>query len=355
MPARQISLAYTALKKILAIHRRTPVIKPIPPPVRLGLIGLGGFCSNYHIPNLLRRNDIALTAVCDTDPQALARRHERLKPCVEFSDYRQLLTAGLVDGVVISTPNIFHCEQAKLALENGIHALVDKPLAMDAEQAAVLVRTSQSSQRLLMTAFTRHFMASTEYVRRQLARGAAGPLQLITAVQRRHLDRQPQLNGGIFLCRTVHLTDAIPWISGRAVVRAHGSIQRDPTGRERFAAIALELAGGLPVQIHVVQESDTYQDEITVYGSRQSFRLERQRLFSSQKNGTWSAVEDLAACGTSTDHFVEAMQGIHPAPGAACAHPHGADGLRALQVLEAIVQSNRRGAPVEIPHSPDAI
>lgn len=32
---------------------------------KIGLIGVGRFCPNYHIPNLIQRRDVEITAVCD--------------------------------------------------------------------------------------------------------------------------------------------------------------------------------------------------------------------------------------------------------------------------------------------------
>ena len=38
---------------------------------RIGLIGVGRFCPNYHIPNLSQRRDVEITAVCDISQDRL--------------------------------------------------------------------------------------------------------------------------------------------------------------------------------------------------------------------------------------------------------------------------------------------
>ena len=53
--------------------------------MRLGLIGIGGFSANYHIPHLLDRDDVEIAAVCDTSPETLDSRDERLRDCAEFA------------------------------------------------------------------------------------------------------------------------------------------------------------------------------------------------------------------------------------------------------------------------------
>jgi predicted dehydrogenase len=50
-----------------------------------------------------------------------------------------------MDFVCIVTPNHLHFEPAKLAMENGFHVVCDKPLALDADEAEVLVRIKEET------------------------------------------------------------------------------------------------------------------------------------------------------------------------------------------------------------------
>ena len=151
---------------------------------QIGLIGVGRFCPDYHIPNLIQRRDVEITAVCDISQDRLDNLPESLCASQTSRDYRDLLDPDLVDGVVVSTPNQYHYEQCKLALERRIPVLVDKPTTVTVAHAKELTALSQSQECLLMTAFTRRFMASTEYVRSQLA-SSSDDIQYMRAVQRR--------------------------------------------------------------------------------------------------------------------------------------------------------------------------
>ena len=317
--------------------------------VRIGIIGLGRFCSGYHIRNLLGRTDVEVSAVCDISPERLAARDERLGDSVEFSDYRELLQPDRVDGVIVSTTNLYHFEPCRLALERGIPVLVDKPLTMNAAQAEELVCLSRQEDLVLMTAFTRHFMPSAEHVRQQIAAGEIGELQMITAIQRHHPGLTARVMGGMFLCRTVHLADLCPWLTGRRVARVEGRVEYGDDGYETLADLRLELEGGVPVRVLGIKESDAYQDEVSVYGTEKSFRIEQRQLYGCGERGAWSLVEDLPDCGNSTAHFVETLQGKAPAENAPSADPHSEDGLRALKVLEAMGEAGRTGRSVEVP------
>ena len=120
--------------------------------------------------------------------------------------------------------------------------MVDKPLTMTARQAEELVDISRRKDLVLMTAFTRHFMASVEHVRQHIVDGEIGALQMITAVQRRYPGREARLMGGMFLCRAVHIVDLCPWLTGRQVVRVEGRVEygdeRDPKQRAKLIEIS---------------------------------------------------------------------------------------------------------------------
>ncbi len=315
--------------------------------VRIGLIGVGRFCSSYHISNLLEKSDAEVVAVCDISPERLAGRDERLGACATFSDYRDLLDPDRVDGVIVSTPISVHFEPCKLALARGIPVLVDKPFTKTARQAEELVRLSRSNDTVLITAFTRHFFPGVEYVRRQIASGVAGDLQMLTAVQRGFHSRPHDPNGGMLLGRGVHIADLLPWLTGRRVAGVEGRVENADEGYETRVDVRLELEGGLSGRMFCITESEANQDEVTVYGTQQSFRLDRREDLYTSRQRDWLPVTDLPAGSNSTAYFIDLLQGR--ASEDSPADLHSEDGLRSIRVLEAIVEAGKTGRFVEIP------
>jgi predicted dehydrogenase len=85
---------------------------------------------------------VELTGVCDTDSQiglSIAKQFE----VPYFQTIQDLLEN--VDAVSIATPTSNHHEHVILCLENGVHVLVEKPIAETLEQAQHLVNISQGS------------------------------------------------------------------------------------------------------------------------------------------------------------------------------------------------------------------
>lgn len=107
-------------------------------PVRLGIIGLGTQGGTYlrfiregRLPN------VEVGAICDVLPEKKAIADELGVPF--FTDYRDLVASGAVEAVVTTVPHYAHPEVAIHALDNGLHALVEKPVAVYTEQARALI------------------------------------------------------------------------------------------------------------------------------------------------------------------------------------------------------------------------
>src|SRR5437016_5008587 len=115
--------------------------------VRCAVIGAGWWGTTAHIPALKSMEAAELVAVQNQD-EARAR-----KIAADFgiplgtSSVEELLAIEGLDAVVISsTPNAHH-EQAKAALQKGLHILVEKPLALTTQQADDLVETARRNDR----------------------------------------------------------------------------------------------------------------------------------------------------------------------------------------------------------------
>ena len=95
--------------------------------VRIAVVGVGSMGAVHARELLLGKIPRAtLSAVCDSDPEALARF-----PSVPgFADSASLLSAGVADAVLIATPHYDHTPLTIEALAAGLHVLTEKPLAV---------------------------------------------------------------------------------------------------------------------------------------------------------------------------------------------------------------------------------
>jgi predicted dehydrogenase len=112
--------------------------------VRYGIIGCGSM-GREHIENLLAMGPgVAVTALADPyAPSIEAARALMREPPAVFGDAEALLQSGLVDAVVIATPNFTHAKMLRAALATPLHILVEKPLVTRIEDGLELLRLAR--------------------------------------------------------------------------------------------------------------------------------------------------------------------------------------------------------------------
>ena len=325
-------------------------------PARIGMVGLGRFGVGFHLRRLLDMEDTVVVAgLCDRSPERLrdgcerlGAASDRLTDCFTCTDVDELIDPHRVDGIIVSTNNTNHRAPCELALERGVPVMVDKPPSVTAADTEALVRLSHERDVPFLVAFTRHFFPAVERVREQIQSGAVGEVPAIYAVQCGCPQNDRPEDGGFLHQRNVHIFDLIPWLVGSPVAQVEAQL-RFAGPWETFADMRLLLASGTEARFLSLSDTEQNQDEVTIHATGAGFRIQRQELFNLQPRGPWEAVTDLPADqADSTSHFVDVVRGCVPA-GREYAERHGEDGLRAMRVLEGVVESGRTGKPVELP------
>ncbi len=121
--------------------------------IRTAVVGVGRL-GGFHAEKYAQLEGAELVGVADID---MARAEEvagRLGTTA-YSDYRDLIP--LVGAVSIATPTEFHLEIGRVFLEAGVHVLVEKPIAMDSREAALLVEAARRSGAVLQVGHLERF------------------------------------------------------------------------------------------------------------------------------------------------------------------------------------------------------
>jgi len=148
--------------------------------LKIGMIGVGLRGTN-HLENLLLRDDINITAICDIDQKRTKLAVEKIinkghkKPLV-FSkdeyDYKNLLKLDNVDAVIISTPWLWHTRMSKDSMIAGKYTAVEVSAANTMEECWDLVNTHEQTGSHLMILenvnYRRDIMAVLNMVRQNV-------------------------------------------------------------------------------------------------------------------------------------------------------------------------------------------
>ncbi len=145
--------ALTGAATTLAPPRLSQAQRPPADVVRLGFIGVGMRGRN-HIEQALFRNDVVIPAICDVDPDSIARatgliqKAGRKLPEVYSGGseaFLKMLQRDDLDGVVIATPWEWHVPMAVATMKAGKYAAVEVSATVTLQESWDLVNTSEKT------------------------------------------------------------------------------------------------------------------------------------------------------------------------------------------------------------------
>jgi predicted dehydrogenase len=116
-----------------------------------------------------------------TTGQMLGLDEDRLYPSFEEMMEAEGKREDKIDFVVIVTPNSSHFPIAKLAMENGIHVVCDKPLTTDSGDAEALARLSADKDLLFCVTYTYTGYPVVKHLRELIVRGDLGDIRFVNA------------------------------------------------------------------------------------------------------------------------------------------------------------------------------
>lgn len=128
----------------------------------VAIIGFGGIAQAAHVPaykSLEEQGKARLVAVCDIDPVRFEQKMEINIGASQdtlpenlrvYTDLETMLEEEALDMVDICLPTFLHADTAVSMLERGYHVMSEKPMALNAEQAHLMVEAAKISEKQLM-------------------------------------------------------------------------------------------------------------------------------------------------------------------------------------------------------------
>ena len=191
---------------------------------KVAMIGTGSISQSKHIPGYGNNPDAEIIAICDINPETLKKVGDSLGLADKdrYPDYNKLLERTDFEMVDICTPNYVHKDPAVKALLSGKHVIVEKPIALNAEQATEMCAAAKKSGKLLMCAQCMRWKAEGAALKRFIDAGQMGEIYYarVQALRRRgvpswgvFIDKEKQ-GGGPLIDIGVHILDLTLWLMG---------------------------------------------------------------------------------------------------------------------------------------------
>jgi predicted dehydrogenase len=178
--------------------------------LRAAAIGVGSL-GRHHARNyaeLAVEGRMDLIGVCDIDSETAASIASD-NSCPAFSDWRELLDK--TDVVSIATPTETHAEIACAFLENGVHVLVEKPIATSLDEADRIIAAAEKSGAKLMVGQLERFNPAMVALRPHVNHPLYFEIHRVSPFPNRSLDVD------VVLDVMIHDLDAVQWLVGEDV------------------------------------------------------------------------------------------------------------------------------------------
>lgn len=234
--------------------------------IRWGILGTG---------SIARQFATGLQSVSDAEIVAVGSRNEDTAQAfaAEFNvpnaydSYAALAADDAVDVVYVSSPHQAHKDDTILCLKSGRAVLCEKPLAINAQEAAEMVAVARAEKRFLMEAMWTRFLPVMAQVRRWLAEGVIGEIRLVQAdfgfcaafdATSRLFD--PNYGGGSLLDVGVYPISFASMVLGGRPEEVQGFAHLGESQVDEQAAVVLKYPGGPLALLSSAIRANTGQD-----------------------------------------------------------------------------------------------
>ncbi len=346
--------------------------------VKLGLIGLGNI-GRHHATYLLDRMvpDLDLVAVCATTPSKLEPYAAR--GLETYTDAQALIRSGNLDAVLIATPHYQHTHLGILALETGLHVMVEKPISAHKADAERLLECAARHEKLVFAGmFQLRVEPRYSRLRALLQSGDLGDIQRVNWINTDWFRTDAYYasggwratwkgeGGGVLLNQCLHNLDVLAWLLGMPK-RLRGFCQLGrwhPIEVEDQVTAYFEYDNGATGVFVSSTGEAPGSNRLEIVGTRGRVILENSRLnftrnesdaaewcrtaqIGFSKPPVWNCEIPFEDAGNQhailMRNFVGAILRGEPliAP--------GADGLHSVELANAMVYSSMEGRTLDLP------
>ncbi len=339
---------------------------------KLGVAVVGlGLVGPVHAKCVRELEDAELRVICDI-AEAKARAAAEEFECDWTTDFDRMLERPDIQVVSLTTPPFTHLELGLAAARAGKHVLVEKPIDISTERARRLIAACREHGVKLGVIFQSRWKKSYALLKQAVDEGMLGRLLLGDAVVKWFRSQSyydscdwrgtwAKEGGGALINQSIHTIDALQWIFG-PVESLFGYFTTTPVHDievEDLATATLRFANGA---LGVIEGATAIQpglpERLAVHGEKGTVVIEGGKLVTWTVEDMDEALAKAAAeepTGTGaadpmafpiTWHKAQIQDMLDAVREDREPAVNGEEGIRALEIVEAIYESGRTERPV---------
>jgi len=341
----------------------------------LGVVGTGAV-AEIHANAVNTLEEIEIVAACDLVEARVKDYVDRHDITSAYTDVDQILKDSRVRAVLVCTPPTSHCPIAEQAAAAGVHVMVEKPLTLDLRQADTAIAACRSAGIKFAVIYQRRFYDAAQRAHRAIEEGKIGKVILGDCVvkwwrRKEYYLEEPwrgtwdKEGGAVLVNQAIHAIDIYQWLMGpvESVYGLWDNFRHPYIEAEDVAVAALRFKNGaLGIIEAALVTNPTLGARITIHGDNgasvgfveapegsigvnepwtipgEEAEAAKFQAEQSRSKGAWPGYHAL-----QIQEFVQAiLEDRDPAVTAE-------EGRKSVEIVKAIYESARLGAPVKLP------
>jgi myo-inositol 2-dehydrogenase/D-chiro-inositol 1-dehydrogenase len=328
-------------------------------PFKIALFGAGRI-GKIHARNIADHPASQLKYV--TDPMAGPAKELADTHGATVAVEKTVLNDPEISAILVASDTSTHANMIEKGLKAGKAVFCEKPVDLSIDRVNACLEAVKSCKSPLFIAFNRRFDPGVAEMRKRIAAGEIGDLELVTVIS-----KDPgalpieylKASGGMFRDMTIHDFDMVRFVLGEEPisVTATASTLTDPAikaeGDIDTASVTLQCASGrIAVITNSRRASFGYDQRVEAHGALGTLRTENipmSMLVQEREDGVrrekplFFFLERYAqSYAAEWAHFVRVLKGEEKP------NPTGEDGRRALLLAEAAYMSLQSGRRVDV-------
>ncbi len=344
--------------------------------VRLGLIGLGNI-GQHHYGYLTagKVNRVELVAVARNSASKL----ESYKSLKTFTSGEEMIRSGMVDAVLIATPHFQHTSLGLLAMDRGVHVMVEKPISAHKADAERLIAAHRAHPKVVFGAMFQ-LRAEPRYlkIKQLITNGELGEIVRMSWIMTDWFRTEAYYasggwratwkgeGGGVLLNQCLHNLDAMQWLLGMpARVRGFAQLGRfHEIEVEDNVSAYLEYKNGATGMFVSSTGESPGTNRFEIAGTRGKLVLERDKIAFTRNDQDMLAFSRKTKLGfakpevwnvevpfesTPNPHAVLMQNFVNAILDGEPLIAPGEDGIHSVELANAILYSSLTGQTVDLP------
>ena len=254
--------------------------------IKWGVIGCGGIADRRTIPGMMLADNAELIAVMDANGEVAEKVREKYNAKYAFDNYEELLALDEIDAVYIASPVFCHMEQATAAAKAKKHILLEKPMALTADESAEIAAVCEKEGVKLGVGLMMRFHAYHQEMKKIVAAGKLGDIVSMRGqltcwypdIPNNWRQNKALSGGGALMDMGIHCIDLLQYITGLKATEVTGfaGTQTFSYNADDSAAIVMKMENGA---LAMVDSNFNIPDaaakcKLEIYGTKGSIMAE---------------------------------------------------------------------------------